>query len=134
MFAKINRARQILEERGPGEVAYLVAKNALYPLRKIHPYYMYLHYKDAEFDRQYGTDTAGRIEVADQDFDSGAEGRGATRYEASGIDVFHAVIRSLALDHRRFTFIDLGSGKGRTLLLASDYPFKKIVGSSCRRA
>ena len=27
-----------------------------------------------------------------------------------------------------FTFIDLGSGKGRTLLLASEYPFKKIVG------
>lgn len=28
----------------------------------------------------------------------------------------------------QFTFIDLGSGKGRTLLLASEYPFKKIVG------
>ena len=27
-----------------------------------------------------------------------------------------------------FTFIDLGSGKGRTLLMASDYPFRRIVG------
>ncbi|MGH9495685.1 MAG: class I SAM-dependent methyltransferase [Candidatus Sulfotelmatobacter sp.] len=27
-----------------------------------------------------------------------------------------------------FTFIDLGSGKGRTLLMASDYPFKRIIG------
>lgn len=27
-----------------------------------------------------------------------------------------------------FTFIDLGSGKGRVLLMASDYPFKRIVG------
>ena len=27
-----------------------------------------------------------------------------------------------------FTFIDLGSGKGRTLLMASDYPFGRIVG------
>jgi len=27
-----------------------------------------------------------------------------------------------------FTFIDLGSGKGRTLLMASDYPFARIVG------
>jgi len=27
-----------------------------------------------------------------------------------------------------FTFIDLGSGKGRTLLMASEYPFRKIVG------
>lgn len=27
-----------------------------------------------------------------------------------------------------FTFIDLGSGKGRTLLMASDYPFRRIIG------
>jgi SAM-dependent methyltransferase len=27
-----------------------------------------------------------------------------------------------------FTFIDLGSGKGRTLLMASDYGFRRIVG------
>lgn len=27
-----------------------------------------------------------------------------------------------------FTFLDLGSGKGRTLLMASDYPFRRIVG------
>ena len=27
-----------------------------------------------------------------------------------------------------FTFIDLGSGKGRVLLMAADYPFKRIIG------
>jgi SAM-dependent methyltransferase len=27
-----------------------------------------------------------------------------------------------------FTFIDLGCGKGRVLLMASDYPFKRIIG------
>jgi SAM-dependent methyltransferase len=32
------------------------------------------------------------------------------------------------LDFRDFTFIDLGSGKGRTLLMASDYPFRRIIG------
>ena len=31
-------------------------------------------------------------------------------------------------DFGAFTFIDLGSGKGRTLLMASDYPFRRIVG------
>lgn len=29
---------------------------------------------------------------------------------------------------RDFTFVDLGSGKGRTLLMASDYPFRRILG------
>jgi len=33
-----------------------------------------------------------------------------------------------SLDFRDFTFIDLGSGKGRTLLMASDYPFRRILG------
>ena len=32
------------------------------------------------------------------------------------------------LDFRDFTFVDLGSGKGRTLLMASDYPFRRIIG------
>jgi SAM-dependent methyltransferase len=31
-------------------------------------------------------------------------------------------------DFHDFIFVDLGSGKGRTLLMASDYPFRRIVG------
>ena len=39
------------------------------------------------------------------------------------------VLRSLPIkDHSRFTFIDLGSGKGRVLLMAAAYPFRAIVG------
>jgi SAM-dependent methyltransferase len=34
----------------------------------------------------------------------------------------------LQLDFERFTFVDAGSGKGRALLLASDYPFREIIG------
>ena len=32
------------------------------------------------------------------------------------------------LNFRDFSFVDLGSGKGRTLLMASDYPFRRILG------
>lgn len=40
-----------------------------------------------------------------------------------------AVSQSLAhCAWQNFTFIDLGSGKGRVLLMASDYQFKRIVG------
>src|SRR6202165_2780171 len=34
----------------------------------------------------------------------------------------------LPIEFDQFTFIDLGSGKGRTLLMASEYPFMRIVG------
>jgi SAM-dependent methyltransferase len=42
--------------------------------------------------------------------------------------MLEALQQQVHLDFREFTFIDLGSGKGRTLLLASDYPFRRILG------
>ena len=42
--------------------------------------------------------------------------------------LFHQILRALPMAPDGFTFIDLGSGKGRTLLMASDYPFRCIVG------
>jgi SAM-dependent methyltransferase len=35
---------------------------------------------------------------------------------------------SAEFDFREFTFIDIGSGKGRVLLMAADYPFRRIIG------
>jgi len=53
-------------------------------------------------------------------------------YQPTEPTLFHEMLDALHqqahLDFRDFTFIDLGSGKGRTLLLASDYPFRRIVG------
>src|ERR1700683_22734 len=53
-------------------------------------------------------------------------------YQPTESVLFHEMIEALReqsqLDFRDFTFIDLGSGKGRTLLMASDYPFRRIVG------
>ena len=40
--------------------------------------------------------------------------------------VSHRIVAQAGLQD--FTFIDLGSGKGRVLLMASDYPFKRIIG------
>jgi predicted RNA methylase len=38
------------------------------------------------------------------------------------------LLDALPLASSRFTFIDLGSGKGRSLLVASERPFERIVG------
>src|SRR5262249_22968770 len=35
---------------------------------------------------------------------------------------------AMNIRYEDFIFIDFGSGKGRTLLLASEYPFKRIIG------
>jgi hypothetical protein len=49
-------------------------------------------------------------------------------YYASDPWIFEQIMQALPIDFARFTFIDLGAGKGRALLMASDCPFKKIIG------
>jgi SAM-dependent methyltransferase len=43
-------------------------------------------------------------------------------------EMMDALQQHADVDLSRFTFIDIGSGKGRVLLMASDYPFRRIVG------
>src|SRR4029077_18179285 len=53
-------------------------------------------------------------------------------YQPTERELFHEMMDALAqhtkINFNNFTFIDLGSGKGRTLLMASDYRFRRIVG------
>jgi SAM-dependent methyltransferase len=42
--------------------------------------------------------------------------------------LFQEMLESLGIDYSQFIFIDIGSGKGRPLLMASEYPFRKIIG------
>jgi len=50
-------------------------------------------------------------------------------YQPTVEEEFADIMQHLAsVDFETFTFIDLGSGKGRALLLASMYPFARVVG------
>ena len=49
-------------------------------------------------------------------------------YQPTDPELFGEMMANLPIDFSRFTFVDLGSGKGRTLLMASEYPFRRIVG------
>jgi SAM-dependent methyltransferase len=53
-------------------------------------------------------------------------------YQPTEADLFREMLEALRQqphsDFHDFVFIDLGSGKGRTLLMASGYPFRRIVG------
>jgi SAM-dependent methyltransferase len=42
--------------------------------------------------------------------------------------LFEQIMQALPIDFQNFTFVDLGSGKGRVLLMAAPYGFKKIMG------
>ena len=49
-------------------------------------------------------------------------------YQPTDSTVFREMMNWLPMDYSRFTFIDLGSGKGRTLLMASEFPFQRVIG------
>lgn len=82
---------------------------------------------DARFDRRHGTDTTGQIKRTELYLD-GASARDAVYYEATPTRVIRRALRVAVPDPERYVFVDYGSGKGRVLLLASHYPFKRVIG------
>jgi SAM-dependent methyltransferase len=79
------------------------------------------------FDKQFGVDTAGIIHPTELSINSPNQLH-AVSYGGSDPDIFRNAIGALSIDYRRFVFIDFGSGKGRAILLATEFPFKRIVG------
>lgn len=49
-------------------------------------------------------------------------------YQPVPAEEFREIMTALAVDLSKFTFIDIGSGKGRALLLAAEHPFRRIIG------
>ena len=42
--------------------------------------------------------------------------------------LFEQIMQSLPINFGQFTFLDIGSGKGRTLLMAAPYGFRRVLG------
>lgn len=84
-------------------------------------------YGDAEYDWDHRVNTtSGAVAWHDR-----LLGIFHSPYQPTDAALFHEMLEALrqqAGDFHNFVFIDLGSGKGRTLLMASDYPFRRIVG------
>lgn len=84
------------------------------------------------FDLEFGTRTSGLI--AGRHLNAGRRGdRHVTAYYAIAPSVFQNILvrwrrcESVApID--AYTFIDLGAGMGRALLLATEYPFRTVLG------
>lgn len=81
-------------------------------------------YGDIDFDWEHRVDTT----EATVSFRNRLLGVFHSAYQPTAPEAFHEMIEQLGIDYTRFTFIDLGAGKGRTLLMASEYPFRRILG------
>lgn len=83
--------------------------------------------ESAAFDLRHGVDTAGKIELTELKVPADML-RSGQSYQASSVREFTLMMRRLPISPGEFTFIDLGCGKGRVLMLASEMSFARIIG------
>jgi len=85
----------------------------------------------SEFDRRCGVSTDGDIDnvtyLSDLDIPGENWIYGAD-YIAISPERLTAALSRIPIRFQDFVFVDLGSGKGRALLVASHFPFKRIIG------
>ena len=81
-------------------------------------------YGDAEYDWERRVNTTGGGLGARSRF----LGLLHSEYQPIEPEIFREIFGQLEIEYARFTFVDIGSGKGRALLLAAEYPFRGIIG------
>ncbi len=111
-------------EKGAASAASLLIRNLWAFVRESTPERRRQRYGDMEYDWEHRVNTT-----------SGTVSRRArllglfhSPYQPTEPALFQEMMASLPIEFDQFTFVDLGSGKGRPLLMASEYPFMKIVG------
>jgi lipopolysaccharide/colanic/teichoic acid biosynthesis glycosyltransferase len=83
------------------------------------------------YDWRFDVETSREIALVDAGLESAAAESANSVYRCVWAPVFHEAIAAMEIAHERFTFVDYGSGKGKAMFLAADFPFRRIVGVEC---
>jgi SAM-dependent methyltransferase len=81
-------------------------------------------YGDVDYDWEHRVDTTS----ANVSWRARFIGLLNSSYQPIESPLFREMLNSLQIDYREYAFIDIGSGKGRPLLMASEFPFRRIIG------
>lgn len=79
------------------------------------------------FDLEHHIETSHRVHATDLHVNS-RNWMDGTNYEPVPVELIRETIAALPINAAEFTFIDFGSGKGRVLFVASEFPFARIIG------
>lgn len=96
-------------------------------LRESTPAQKRQRYGDADYDWDHRVNTTS----ATVNWHDRLLGEFHSAYQPTEPALFREMMESMAslgIEFQDFTFIDVGSGKGRVLLMASDYPFHRVLG------
>jgi SAM-dependent methyltransferase len=78
-----------------------------------------------DFDRKHGVETSRLVWIVPTDSPNCSHGN---KYEAAPETIIRWCIENCGMGLSETTFVDLGSGKGRALIVATFYPFERIIG------
>ncbi len=81
-------------------------------------------YGDMDYDWEFRVDTTS----ATVGWRSRLFGLLHSPYQPIEPQLFREIMATLEIDFSQFIFLDIGSGKGRALLLAAEYPFRRVMG------
>jgi SAM-dependent methyltransferase len=76
------------------------------------------------FDKKYGVSTSGALSLEELEIDSPY----SILYVPTHERVMTHVLKKLDIRYSDFTFVDLGCGKGRAVLMAMALPFRQVIG------
>lgn len=129
-FGRLGRAWSHIGQHGLLEPVRLIRRHGLgaslgFVLRNAR--YTLADRLAGKWDRQHGVDTAGSIQLGALTVVGPHRAKG-NEAVCTSPRTFDFIMKSLPSDLQGHTFIDIGSGKSRTLLLASRYPFAEIIG------
>jgi len=123
----VTRFRKALRTHGPRRTLRLIGK-------RVHREFFPPPVPPHPFDQQHGVDTSGLL-FCDQLASGHPHDDHINAYWGTPPAAFRGILdrwqQSLAVTPYSladFTFLDIGSGKGRVVMLASDAPFQSIVG------
>jgi SAM-dependent methyltransferase len=90
--------------------------------------------RDTRFDQRYGTDTGGEVQPEELGIDDADTREAAVRYLPSPPAITRRLLGQVGVDPREWAFVDFGCGKGRVLMMAAEYGFRRVVGVEISRA
>ncbi len=82
---------------------------------------------ERQYDRRFGVSTREIVAIEDLDYPADRRSH-AVEYLPTHASSMGWLLATLPIKLSEFTFVDCGSGKGRVLLVASEFPFKKVIG------
>lgn len=82
---------------------------------------------EERFDNRFNVATRGIVELDELSIPDDLKSH-AVEYAPTSTHRLGWLLSRLGIDFREFEFVDFGSGKGRVLLIASEFPFQRVRG------